>query len=112
MNDEQSAPSGHGTTYGRQKSKWNKKMTPEGGHEGPSPRIIVAIVLAVLMLIFIIRNGHVTRINFLFFSWDTTVRWSIFIAIALGIALDRLIIWGLKRHKEAQATAEQGAEQE
>jgi uncharacterized integral membrane protein len=99
MTEQPQTPPAHGTTYGRQKSKWNKSMTPQGGHEGPSPRIIVAIVLAVVLLIFILRNSHTTTINFLFFSWDTTVRWSLFIAVVLGVALDRLIIWGLARHK-------------
>jgi len=111
MADQPHTPPSQGTTYGRQKSKWNKSMTPQGGHDGPSPRIIVAAIAAVVLLIFILRNGHATTINFLFFSWDTTVRWSLFIAVLLGVGLDRLIVWGLARHKshEAQADATDAA---
>lgn len=100
MAEESSEKADKVTTYGRSKSKWNKKMTPQGGHEGPSPRIIVAAVLALILLIFILRNGHTTRVNLLFFTWDTTVRWSLFIAVLLGVALDRLVIWGMARHRQ------------
>ena len=102
MADELQQPPAHGTTYGRQMSKWNHTTSAKSGQEGPSPRIIVAIVLAVVLLIFILRNGHPTTINFLFFSWDTTVRWSLFITLLLGIALDRLIIWGMHRRKSQE----------
>jgi uncharacterized integral membrane protein len=99
MAEEPHQTPAQGTTYGRQKGKWSKHTTPEGGHEGPSPRIIVAAVLAIILLVFILRNGHPIRVNFLFFSWDTTVRWLLFITILLGIALDRLVIWGMGRRK-------------
>jgi uncharacterized integral membrane protein len=105
MTDQPHDPPAHGTTYGRQKSKWNKSMTPQGGHDGPSPRIIVAAIAALVLLIFILRNGHSTTINFLFFSWDTTVRWSLFIAVLLGVGLDRLVIWGLARRKSHEDQA-------
>jgi uncharacterized integral membrane protein len=70
------------------------------GH--PDPRIIGAVVLAVIIVAFIIANDHPTEIKFVLFSWDTTVRWSIFIAVLLGVALDRLVIWGLRRRQKAK----------
>jgi uncharacterized integral membrane protein len=70
------------------------------GH--PDPRIIGAVVLGILIGAFIIANDHHTRIKFVVFSWDTTVRWSIFIAVLLGVALDRLVIWGRRRRQKAK----------
>ncbi|MEI8240271.1 MAG: hypothetical protein WCI22_12715 [Actinomycetota bacterium] len=107
MTEQPHASDDQRTTYGRKKGKWNKTMTAGGGHEGPSPRLIVAAVLAVVMIVFVVRNGHATSINFLFFSWDTTVRWSLFIAILLGVALDRLVIWGRARRKKDHDGAQQ-----
>ncbi len=72
------------------------------GSSGPSGRLIGAIVLAVVIVIFIIANDHETKIKFVVFTWDTTVRWSIFIALLLGVALDRLVIWGMRRRKAAK----------
>jgi uncharacterized integral membrane protein len=84
--------------FGQQHGKWHgKKMKAASGSDGPNAKLIVAIVAAVVLLIFILRNGHPTTINFLFFSWDTTVRWSLFIAALLGAGLDRLISWARRR---------------
>jgi uncharacterized integral membrane protein len=87
--------------------KFGQHQTPGDGGTWVSPRLIGALVLAAIIAIFIIKNGHATRISFLFFSWDTTVRWSIFIAIVLGMALDRLLGWGLRRRKSADDKDEQ-----
>jgi len=82
--------------------KFDHHQSPSDGRGGPSPRLIVAAVLAVIIGIFIAANSKVTTISFWAFQWHTTVRWSIFIAILLGIALDRLLIWGRRRRKDAQ----------
>jgi uncharacterized integral membrane protein len=70
------------------------------GSSGPSPKLIGAVVLGALIAIFIIANDHPTQIKFVLFTWDTTVRWSIFIALVLGVVLDRLVIWGRRRRKQ------------
>ncbi len=82
------------------------------GSNGPSGRLIAAIALAVVILIFIIANDHETKIKFVVFTWDTTVRWSIFIALLLGVALDRLLIWGLKRRKAAKVKTDKKVKDE
>jgi uncharacterized integral membrane protein len=79
------------------------------GTSGPSPKLVGAVVLAIVIGVFIIANDHDTQIKFVFFTWDTTVRWSIFIALVLGVLLDRLVIWGMRRRKQnefPQATEE------
>jgi uncharacterized integral membrane protein len=72
----------------------------QGRGRGPSPRLVAAAIVAVLIVAFVIANGHATRINFVVFKWDTTVRWSIFIAALLGAGLDRLMLWGKRHHKK------------
>ncbi len=80
--------------------KSDHKHPTAGGSSGPSPKLVVALILGALIAVFIIANDHETQIKFVVFTWDTTVRWSIFIALLLGVALDRLVIWGLRRRKQ------------
>jgi protein-S-isoprenylcysteine O-methyltransferase Ste14 len=82
--------------------KFDHHQSPSDGRDGPGPKLIGAAILAVIIGIFIAANSKVTTISFWAFQWHTTVRWSIFIAILLGIALDRLLIWGWRRRKDSQ----------
>ena len=81
-------------------TKFDHHSQPSDGHDGPSPKLILAAIVAVIIVIFIVANDKTTTISFWLFKWETTIRWSIFIAILLGIALDRLLIWGFRRHNE------------
>lgn len=68
------------------------------GRSGPSIALIVVGLLTALIVVFILRNSDETQIDFMFFDWNTTVRWSIFIAVVLGVLLDRLILsWWHRR---------------
>lgn len=80
--------------------KFDQHQEPGDGREGPSPKLIAALIVAIVIVIFIVANDKTTSISFWLFKWETTVRWSIFIAILLGIVLDRLLIWGFRRRKD------------
>jgi hypothetical protein len=82
--------------------KFDHHQSPSDGRDGPGPKLIGAVILAIIIGIFIAANSKVTTISFWLFTWHTTVRWSIFIAILLGLALDRLVIWGWRRRKDPQ----------
>jgi protein-S-isoprenylcysteine O-methyltransferase Ste14 len=82
--------------------KFDHHQSPSDGRDGPGPKLIAAAILAVIIGIFIAANSKVTTISFWVFQWHTTVRWSIFIAIVLGLALDRLLIWGWRRRKDSK----------
>lgn len=75
------------------------------GQNGVSPSLIGFVVVAVLAVIFFFQNGDETNINLWLVDWDTTVRWSIMVSIALGIALDRLfgMWWRRRSRKKAEA---------
>lgn len=90
------------TTFGR-KGGGGRPLSSASGSNGPSPGFIAFIVLAVIVVVFIVANGHRTEISFGVWTWETTVRWSIFIAILLGVALDRLLIWGMRRRRDRKA---------
>ena len=79
------------------------------GSKGPSLKLILLIVLVVVVVVFIIANDHTTEISFGVVTWETTVRWAIFIAILLGVALDRLVLYALHRRSDKKA-ARQGDE--
>ena len=74
--------------------------TAAGGRSGPSPALIGFGVVLLLGIIFFLQNGNRTEIDFLFFENNTTVRFSIIIAIVIGILLDRLFsIWWRRRKR-------------
>ena len=70
------------------------------GRSGPSPALIGFAIVALLGLVFFLQNGDRTEVDFLFFENRTTVRFSIIIAIAIGVLLDRLFsIWWRRRRR-------------
>ena len=72
--------------------------SPESGRNGPNIALILGGVVVVLTLIFFLKNSQSTNLDFLIFTKTTTVRWSIFIAILLGVLIDRLFgIWWRRR---------------
>ena len=71
------------------------------GRNGPNVALILAGVLAVLAVIFFLQNSNRTEIDFLFFTKTTTVRWSIIVAVILGIVIDRLFsVWWRRRGRD------------
>jgi uncharacterized integral membrane protein len=87
------------------RSKWQDGAGEQAksGRRGPSVALIVALVLAAAAVVWFLQNGNEVTITVLFLDWDTTVRWAIIIAILVGVLLDRLVTYGLrrrKRHKE------------
>jgi uncharacterized integral membrane protein len=71
------------------------------GSRGPSLAIVGFVILAAIIIIFILRNETPSELDFMVFDWDTTVRWSIFVSVVLGVVLDRLfsIWWRRKRRR-------------
>ena len=71
------------------------------GRNGPNIALILGVVVAVLTLVFFFRNSQPVKLNFLVFTKTSTVRWSIFVAILLGVLLDRLFsIWWRRRRRD------------
>ena len=78
----------------------NNERSAASGRSGPNIALILAAVLAAIAVIFFLQNGNESRIKFLFFSWTSTVRWSIIIAVILGIVIDRMFgIWWSRRRR-------------
>lgn len=73
-------------------------MQAASGRSGPSIALIIVGLLTALIVVFILKNSDETQIDFMFFDWNTTVRWSIFIAVLLGVLLDRVILSWWRRH--------------
>jgi len=68
-----------------------------------SPLLIGLIVVGVLTLIFILLNSKKTELNFVFFTVESRVWVVIIVAVALGMALDRLLQMWLRRRKSKTA---------
>lgn len=71
------------------------------GRSGPNVALILVAVVAAVIVVFVLRNSNELEIDFMFFNWQTTVRWAIFVALVLGVLLDRVFsIWWRRRGKK------------
>ena len=78
--------------------------TPAAGRSGPGPALIGLAVLIGLGAAFFLQNGKRTEIYFLVFHKTTTIRWSIIVAILIGVAIDRIFgVWWSRRRKAKNA---------
>ncbi len=70
------------------------------GRNGPNATLIGLAILVAACLVFFFQNGNSTSIHFLFFQKDAKTRWAIIVAVALGIAIDRIfMIWWRRRRR-------------
>ena len=81
------------------KSNERRSEAPEGDKTKISPALIIWIVIAVLAVIFIVQNARDAQVKFLF--WDGTLSLWIVLLLTLlvGVALDRIVTWALRRRK-------------
>jgi uncharacterized integral membrane protein len=64
------------------------------GRSGPSIALVLFLIVVAYAVAFFFRNSHETTVDFVFGDTDTTLRWSLLLAVALGILLDRLVsVW-------------------
>ena len=78
----------------------------EKSRSGISPTMIVFIVLAVLAVVFVLQNSDSHNVNFLMLDFKAP-SWVIFaLLIALGVVLDRLLQFWMKRRKSRSARAD------
>ncbi len=68
-----------------------------------SPAFLGFVVVAVLAVLFFVKNSHEVELDFIFFDHVTTVRWLIIISLALGVLLDRLASMMWRRRKKRKA---------
>lgn len=74
------------------------------GQRGISPAFIGLVVVLAFATIFFFQNGEQTNIDFWLVDWDTTVRWSLLMAMFVGVVLDRLFsIWWRRRSRRKAA---------
>lgn len=71
------------------------------GNSGPSVFLILTVFVAILAAIFVFQNSNRTKINLLFWDFNSRVWVAIAISIGLGVLLDRLILswWRRARNR-------------
>jgi|GEM_PF-517965 len=84
----------------------NSKFTNEdqrevaAGRNGPNATLIGLAVVIALFVVFFLQNSEHLKIDFLVFEKDTTIRWSLLVAVVLGILVDRIFtIWWRRRRR-------------
>ena len=81
-------------------SNESPRQSADSGRSGPSPALIGVLIAIALIVVFFFQNGEHQQIDFLFFEKNTTIRWSLLIAVLLGVALDRVFtMWWRRRRK-------------
>jgi uncharacterized integral membrane protein len=76
---------------------------PPPPRTGVSPALIGLGVLAIVAVIFIVQNSERTNVNFLFFDFESRVWVALLVAIAIGIVLDRLLVYWWRRRRNRDA---------
>ena len=72
----------------------------ETGRSGPNPTLVGLAIVVVLFVVFFLQNSEHLKIDFLVFEKDTTIRWSLLVAVLLGVAFDRILtIWWRRRRR-------------
>lgn len=66
---------------------------------GPSLAFIGLLIIVALAVVFFLQNGELVSIDFLIFEKRTTIRWSILMAVVLGVLLDRIFSIAWRRRK-------------
>ena len=83
----------------------NNETTAASGRCGPNLMLIIIGVVVALFVVFFLQNGERTSIDFLVFEKITTIRWSLLMAMVLGVVIDRLFsIWWRRRGKRKNDT--------
>lgn len=81
-----------------------QRDAPVAGRNGPNITLIGLVVVIILFVVFFLQNSERLSIDFLFFEKNTTVRWSLLIAVVLGILLDRVFtMWWRRRRRRNNA---------
>ena len=57
------------------------------GRTGPSIALIFFLIVVALAAVFFLQNSEEVALDFLVFEKVTTIRWSILMAVVLGILL-------------------------
>jgi uncharacterized integral membrane protein len=71
----------------------------DGGRDGVSPQIVIAVVLGILALIFILSNLGSVSVNFLFISFEFPAFLMFLLMLLAGAGLDRIFQWWWARRK-------------
>jgi len=77
-----------------------RRSQPPAGRENRS-RLIVALVIAAVILVFAFQNTNQVRVSFLFFHWDARVIYLIIVSALLG-ALAAYLVGRLRRSRRRE----------
>jgi uncharacterized integral membrane protein len=60
-------------------------------------RIVVALIIAVILVIFVVDNLEQVRVSFVFFKSDVGLIWVLIATALLGGLVDRMLVWRGRR---------------
>ena len=96
----------------------NQPGLPSEGGKSPAgmsgrdvARIVAVVVLVALLVAFVVDNSQTVKVGFVFFQAHVSLIWALLIAVILGMAIDRLVIYLMGRRRAAKGgpTGKRGA---
>ena len=74
--------------------------------EGKAPwKLIALLILVVALAVFFFQNGDDASVDFLWFNGQWPLWAVIGISVLIGIALDRLVSWQMRRARRRKANS-------
>ena len=78
----------------------SSKAPADSGADGPPVALIVGLIVAAASALFVFSNRDEVEVDFILFSVQSRTWTAIVVAIALGVALDRLFqAWWRRRRR-------------
>jgi uncharacterized integral membrane protein len=66
---------------------------------GNMARIVVALIITVILVIFVVDNLEQVRVSFVFFKSDIGLIWVLIATAVLGGLVDRMLVWRGRRRR-------------
>jgi hypothetical protein len=67
--------------------------------------LLALVLMAGAAVTFFARNGHQTRLDFLFYTKTAPTRWLVLTCLALGALVDRLAVHAWRRRRRRRSRA-------
>ncbi|MGO9028734.1 MAG: hypothetical protein ACLQOZ_08935 [Acidimicrobiales bacterium] len=68
-------------------------------------REVAAVVILALLFGFVLDNSQSVKVGFIFFSANVALIWVLVVTAVLGACLDRLLVWRLRKGRQAAKKA-------
>ena len=77
----------------------DRDQAPRDEERGAPWKLIALLILVIALAIFFFQNGDDASVDFLWFNGDWPLWAVIGLSVLIGVALDRLVSWQMRRRR-------------